>query len=162
MEDHIRPTRRPVTRLMAGFGPVAGLVIAAGLAGAASAQSASGTMSGYSRGYGTSASSFENPVNVSTTDANGNTTIVNGVMQAASGSIFSNLTSLGASSASSGAGTSSSGSSSYGSATAIGNNLNVQVSGSYNTVIVNSTQTNTGAISATTVLNGKVNLDGGE
>jgi holdfast attachment protein HfaA len=140
---------------------VAGAAIAAALAGGALAQSASSSMSSYSRGYGTNASSLESPVNVSTTDSNGNTTIVNGVMQAASGSIFSNLTTLGASSSSSGAGSTSS-NSSAGSATAIGTNLNVQVSGSYNTVIVNSTQTNTGAVSATTVLNGKVNLDGGD
>jgi holdfast attachment protein HfaA len=142
---------------------ISGAVVAAALASGVQAQSASSSMAAYSRGYGSNIGSLESPVNVSTTDANGNTTIVNGVMQAASGSIFSNLTSLGASNSSSGAGSTSSGSSSsYGSATAIGNNLNVQVSGSYNTVIVNSTQTNTGAVSATTVLNGKVNLDGGE
>ena len=49
-----------------------------------------------------------------------------------------------------------------GSATAIGNNLVVVTQGSYNTVIVNATQTNTGAVTATTqVLNGKVDLNGG-
>ena len=142
---------------------MAGLTIAGVIGGVASAQSASGTLSSYTKGYGTGTGGFESPVDVSTRDANGNMTIVNGVMQAASGSIFSNLATMGAASATSGAGTSSGGSaSSYGQATAIGNNLNVEVSGSYNTVIVNSTQTNTGAISATTVLNGKVNLDGAQ
>ena len=141
----------------------AGLVLAATGADIAAAQSASGTLSAYSKGYGTSSGGFESPVDVSTRDANGNMTIVNGVMQSAAGSIFSNLATMGAASTSSGAGSSSSGSSSsYGSATAIGNNLSVVVGGSYNTVIVNSTQTNTGAISATTVLNGKVNLDDGQ
>jgi len=142
---------------------VAGLVLAMATVDVAAAQSASGTMSAYSKGYGTSSGGFESPVDVSTRDANGNMTIVNGVMQSAAGSIFSNLATMGAASTSSGAGSSSSGSSSsYGSATAIGNNLSVVVGGSYNTVIVNSTQTNTGAISATTVLNGKVNLDDGQ
>jgi len=140
----------------------AGLVLAATGADIAAAQSASGTLSAYSKGYGTSSGGFESPVDVSTRDANGNMTIVNGVMQSAAGSIFSNLATMGAAGASSGAGSSSGGTTSYGSATAIGNNLNVQVSGAYNTVIVNSTQTNTGAISATTVLNGKVNLDDGQ
>ena len=52
-----------------------------------------------------------------------------------------------------------SGAGAIGGATAIGNNLSVNVSGQYNTVIVNSSQTNTGSVSATTTLNGKVNLD---
>ncbi len=157
MERHMRRTRQRVFRLAAGG------VLTCAFVGTAAAQSASSSMAAFSKGYGSGASGLESPVNVSTRDANGNLTIVDGVAQTSSGSIFSNLTSLGASSTTSGAGSSSSGSSSsYGSATAIGNNLNVQVSGSYNTVIVNSTQTNTGAISATTVLNGKVNLDGGQ
>ena len=42
------------------------------------------------------------------------------------------------------------------SATAIGNNLNVQVSGQWNTVIVNSKQTNTGSQSASAGLNGQL------
>jgi holdfast attachment protein HfaA len=47
-----------------------------------------------------------------------------------------------------------------GTATAIGNNLVVTTTGSYNTVIVNANQTNNGTVTATTtVLNGKVNLD---
>ncbi|MNT63655.1 hypothetical protein D3C72_2014870 [compost metagenome] len=41
-------------------------------------------------------------------------------------------------------------------ATAIGNNLNVVVQGNRNTVIVNSTQTNTGNITAGTALNGSL------
>ena len=64
-----------------------------------------------------------------------------------------------------GAGDSYGGVGSLGMATAVGNNLVVSVQGSNNTVIVNSTQTNNGAVTAKTVLNGKVNLDeadGGE
>jgi holdfast attachment protein HfaA len=142
---------------------LAGATVAAAAGGAAEAQSASGTLSSYTKGYGAGTGGFESPVDVSTRDANGNMTIVNGVMQAASGSIFSNLATMGAASSTSGAGSTSGGSAtSYGQATAIGNNLNVQVTGSYNTVIVNSTQTNTGAVTATTVLNGKVDLDGAQ
>jgi holdfast attachment protein HfaA len=132
-----------------------GLLVTSALfvsAGVAAAQSASSSFSGFSK----SASSYEAPINVATRDANGNMEIVDGVMQSPAGSIFSNLASSGVSSstATSGAGVVASGQ-----AVAIGNNLNVSVSGNYNTVIVNSSQTNTGAVSASTVLNGKVNLD---
>jgi len=120
-------------------------------AGAAHAQSASSSFSNFSR----SASGYEAPVNVATRDANGNMEIVNGVMQSPAGSIFSNLSSSGVSSSSTGAG----GAVASGQALAIGNNLNVTVSGEYNTVIVNASQTNTGSVTASTTLNGKVNLD---
>jgi holdfast attachment protein HfaA len=143
----------------AAFGAAVGCALTFGAVSLAAAQSASSSLSAFSKG----ASSFESPVNVSTRDANGNMTIVDGVMQSPAGSIFSNLSNLGVSSSASGAGTATSSSSGgAGSATAIGNNLNVVVTGDYNTVIVNSSQTNTGAVSATTVLNGKVNLDGGQ
>lgn len=143
----------------AAEGAAMGLIGLALSAGAAEAQSASGSLSGFSRG----SSSFESPVNVSTKDANGNMTIVDGVMQAASGTIFSNLASMGVATSTSGAGsTSAGGTGATGSATAIGNNLSVVVNGDNNTVIVNATQTNTGAITASTVLNGKVNLDGSQ
>ena len=64
----------------------------------------------------------------------------------------------GAASAYAGAGASSNGGTTIGGSTAIGNQLNVVVQGSRNTVIVNSTQTNTGAINAGTALNGNINL----
>ena len=140
MAEDVRMTRLKVSLA------VAGLAIAC--AGAAHAQSASSSFSGFSK----SSSSYEAPVNVATRDANGNMEIVNGVMQSPAGSIFSNLASSGVSGVSTGSATS-------GQATAIGNNLNVAVSGDYNTVIVNSSQTNTGAVTASTTLNGKVNLD---
>ena len=137
MAEDVRMTRLKVSLA------VAGLAIAC--AGAAQAQSASSSFSGFSK----SSSSYEAPINVATRDANGNMEIVNGVMQSPAGSIFSNLASSGV----------STGSATSGQATAIGNNLNVAVSGDYNTVIVNSSQTNTGAVTASTTLNGKVNLD---
>jgi holdfast attachment protein HfaA len=126
-------------------------------AGLAHAQSGSSTLSGFSQGYNGGLSTIQGAVNVSTRDANGNLTIVDGVTQIGSDqSMFARAGSTtGASDAYSGAGA-------IGGATAIGNNLSVNVSGNYNTVIVNSTQTNTGAVSATTTLNGKVNLDGAQ
>ncbi len=123
-------------------------------AGAARAQSGSSTLSGFSQGFNGGLSTIQGAVNVSTRDANGNLTIVDGVTQIGSDqSMFAKSGSTtGASDAYSGAGA-------IGGATAIGNNLSVNVSGQYNTVIVNSSQTNTGSVSATTTLNGKVNLD---
>jgi holdfast attachment protein HfaA len=136
---------------------VAGLVAALACAGAAQAQSASSTLSAFKAGYGgTGLSGFEQPINVNTRDANGNLVITDGVIQAGTdNSVFSHQMVGGASDSYSGAGA-------IGSATAIGNNLSVNVSGNYNTVIVNSTQTNTGSVTATTTLNGKVNLDAGQ
>lgn len=133
--------------------------------GAASAQSTSSSLSQYSRGYGSGASSYAEPINVSTRDANGNRTIIDGVIQSGnSNSIFGKLSVAGAGSEYTGAGSSTTTTGTAGgTATAIGNNLVVVTSGSYNTVIVNATQTNNGPVTATTtVLNGKINLDGGQ
>ena len=47
-------------------------------------------------------------------------------------------------------------------ATAIGNQLNVNVSGQWNTVVVNSTQTNNGDINASAQANGNVSNDNAE
>ena len=93
----------------------------------------------------------------STRDANGNRLIVDGIIQSGASSYSS--ASSGASSSYSGSGSSSSGGTAIGGATAIGNSLNVVVQGNHNTVIVNSRQTNTGNITAGTVLNGTLDLD---
>ncbi len=84
----------------------------------------------------------------STRDANGNRVIVNGVY---AGSSFSSQEGLiyGVGRGTSGAGTAT--------GTAIGNNLNVVVSGNYNTVIVTADQNNSG--DQTVVLNGGLHLD---
>ena len=143
-------------RRLLTLGVGAAVLGAAGLgaAGAAQAQSTgtgSSTMSGYRTGYGMNSSEFSNPVNVATTDNSGNHIYVDGVSQnGASGSIF-NRTSGGAGESYVGAGL-------IGSATAIGNNLQVSVVGSNNTVVVNSSQTNNAPVTAT-ILNGKVLLD---
>jgi holdfast attachment protein HfaA len=124
------------------------LLIAAGLVAAASsagAQTMSASAAAYNAGFGRVAGQENAPVNVQLTDANGNLLIENGVIRnAASGSIFANA---GVEANFSGAG--------GGSGTAIGNNLNVVVQGNYNTVIVNSTQINTGTVTTTTTINGK-------
>ena len=134
----------------------AGALVLAACASAAQAQSSSSTLSQFRQGYSGGLSGFEGAVNVSLRDANGNLVITDGVTQVGSDqSVFAKTGSSGASDAFAGAGA-------VGGASAIGNNLSVSVSGNYNTVVVNSTQTNNGNVSATTVLNGKVNLDAGQ
>jgi holdfast attachment protein HfaA len=133
------------------------LASAAALAfgGAAAAQSASSSASQFKYGFGgTGPGTLSQGVDVTTRDANGNKVIVDGVTQIGSDqSIFSHRSVGGAFDSFAGAG-------GLGAGTAIGNSLNVTVQGNYNTVLVNSTQINNGNINASTVLNGKVNLDG--
>jgi holdfast attachment protein HfaA len=119
--------------------PVA-LALAA-LAAQAQAQSMNTNAASYNAGYGRVQGSENRPVNPSTLDANGNRLVVNGIIQVGSGSFAS---------ASAGASASASGVGSGGAATAIGNNLTVVTNGSYNTVIVTSTQTNNGDVTAVT------------
>ena len=122
---------------------------------AVEAQSAgASTMGTYQAGYGGSRYTTARPQTGSTRDANGNRLIVNGIIQAGASSYAS--VSGGVSSSFSGAG--NSGGSAIGGSTAIGNNLNVVVQGNHNTVIVNSSQVNNGAISAGTSLNGTLRL----
>ena len=94
------------------------------------------------RPYGTTAGEENQPMSGSTRDANGNRVIVNGMYVDNSYSSSDGLT-YGVSRGTTGASTN---------ASAIGNSLNVVVAGSYNTVIVNSTQDNSG--DQTVVLNG--------
>ena len=130
---------------------------ACAVAGAAHAQSGSSTLSGFQQGYSGGLSSFESQVNVSTYAQGTNSVFVDGVSQIGSDqSVFSKVGST------TGASDSFNGAGAVGGASAIGNSLSVNVSGQYNTVVVNSTQVNNGNVSATTVLNGKVNLDGAQ
>ena len=90
----------------------------------------------FSRAFGMGWDNFDTPINPATRDENGNRTIVNGQIQidgSLTGSIGDGF-----------------GTSGVGSAQAIGNQLNVVTQGNYNTVIVNSNQTNNGDISAET------------
>ncbi|CAN5290436.1 holdfast attachment protein HfaA [soil metagenome] len=130
----------------------------AAFAGSALAQNTgSAGMAQFQAGYGGARYAVQTPQTGSTRDANGNRLIVDGIIQAGASSYSS--ASAGVSSSYSGAGSSSNGGTVIGGATAIGNSLNVVVQGNHNTVIVNSRQTNTGNISAGTVLNGTVDLN---
>ena len=112
-------------------------------AGPTQAQSISTNSADFNAGYKRVAGSENHPIDVSTRDANGNRIIVDGLMLTGEDqSSFS--TASGAVDAYAGVGAASGG------ATAIGNNLTVVTQGNYNTVIINSTQTNTGAVVATT------------
>lgn len=121
--------------------------------GAAMAQSMATNAASFNAGYGRVAGSENRPVDVSTRDANGNRVIVDGlILTGEDQSTFSSAS--GAVDAFSGVGAGSGG------ASAIGNSLVVVTQGNYNTVIVNSKQTNTGAVTAgATVTNGGVGND---
>ena len=135
------------TVCLAAMSPTLAFAQTTGSAGAASFQA----------GYGNARYAVTQPSTGSTRDANGNRLIVDGIIQSGASSYSS--ASSGASSSYAGAGSSGNGGTTIGGATAIGNNLNVVVQGNHNTVIVNSRQTNTGNISAGTVLNGTLDLD---
>lgn len=126
---------------------------AAGSACAQSSGTGSSTASAYKSGYSFTAGEISNPVSVSNKDANGNHVIVDGVTQTGSDQSIFYARRTG------GAGDSYAGAGGIGSATAIANNLQVSVVGDHNTVVVNSSQSNSGNVTAQTVLNGKVNLD---
>jgi holdfast attachment protein HfaA len=111
-------------------------------------------MGAYSAGYGGARYTTARPQSGSTRDANGNRLIIDGIIQAGA-STWSSATG-GVSSSYAGAG--SAGGTAIGGSTAIGNSLNVVVQGNHNTVIVNSTQVNNGAVTAGTALNGTLRL----
>ena len=125
------------------------------LPGVAAAQSAgSSGMGAYTAGYGGSRYTTARTQTGSTRDANGNRLIVDGIIQVGASTYSS--ASGGVSSSFTGAG--GSGGTAIGGSTAIGNSLNVVVQGNHNTVIVNSSQVNNGAITAGTSLNGTLRL----
>lgn len=127
------------------------IIVAVGLPTAAAAQSTgSSGAATYQAGYGGARYTTARPQTGSTRDTNGNRLIVNGLIQ--NGASAYSSASGGVSSSYSGAG--GTGLNAIGGASAIGNSLNVVVQGSHNTVIVNSTQTNNGAVTAGTALNG--------
>ncbi|WGM30344.1 holdfast anchoring protein HfaA [Brevundimonas sp. NIBR11] len=117
---------------------------------AAAQTSGSAGLATFQNGYGGARQSVATAQTGSTRDQNGNRLIVDGIIQA--GASTYSRQSGGVSQTYSGAG-GSQGTTIAGS-TAIGNNLNVVVQGSHNTVIVNSRQTNTGNVSARTDLTG--------
>lgn len=115
-------------------------------------QSGSGSLGQLQAGYAGSRYTTATSASGTTRDSNGNRLIVDGIIR--SGASSHSQSSSGVSSSSATAGRTAQGGSAIGGATAIGNNLNVVVHGNHNTVIVKSNQTNTGNISAGTVLNG--------
>ena len=132
----------------AGFASVLAL-----LASSASAQVAYDNAATYSSGYGMNAGSANQTVNASLRDANGNLELVNGQFQTSTMSQATGVQNMGA------LGTNNSGvgfgsGQTTGTASAIGNSLNVITTGSNNTVVVNSVQTNNGNQTATVKLNG--------
>ena len=109
---------------------------------AAFAQSMSSNSASYNAGYGRTAGQENRAVTYTTRDANGNQVIVDGIMQTGfDQSMFASSGAGGSLDTFAGVGASAS-------STAIGNNLVVVTQGNYNTVIVNSQQTNTGNVSA--------------
>jgi holdfast attachment protein HfaA len=118
-------------------------IAALSLAGSAAAQSMSTNSASFNAGYGRTAGQENRAVDVGTRDANGNRVIVDGIiLHGEDQSSFASAGAGGAIDTFAGVGAS-------GSSQAIGNNLVVITQGNYNTVIVNSQQTNTGNVSAT-------------
>jgi holdfast attachment protein HfaA len=133
----MRPAR-PAAASLFGFA----LLSAVAFAGAAGAQSMSANSASFNAGYGRFAGQENQPVETGIRDANGNLVIVDGLIQTGvDQSGFSG-------SATAGAFDSIAGVSAGSGSTAIGNNLEVVTQGNYNTVIINSEQTNTGNVSA--------------
>lgn len=105
----------------------------------------------YSQPIGLAPGQETQPIDPSLRDANGNLTVVNGQFTSSSMSQQSGVQR--ASTAMSGSGGTGSGAM-FGGATAIGNSLNVITTGSNNTVVVTSTQTNNGNQEANVSVNG--------
>lgn len=137
------------------------MLTAAALSAAAPAmaQSTGGSAGSWNVPYGASLGEENRAFNPPGRDANGNRVVVNGRI----------LTSAEASSLSTGM-DESTGGYGYGASSAIGNQLNVVTQGSWNTVIVDSTQINNGDVSADVdshaaaqsgadVLNGEIDLN---
>jgi holdfast attachment protein HfaA len=100
----------------------------------------------YNNPFGMSAAQENAPVNSSLRDANGNLTVVNGQITSAFGGVGNVQSSTGVGYG--GSGTS-------GTATAIGNSLNVVTTGSNNIVIVDANQTNNGNQTANSTVSGQ-------
>ena len=128
-------------------------IVGLGVLGTAGAQSMSSNSAAFNSGYGRIAGQENRVVEYSTRDANGNRVIVDGVMlTGADQSVYSSSHSSGSLDAYSGVG----GQGGYSGSTAIGNNLSVITQGNNNTVIVNSSQVNTGNVTAGSSTNGGV------
>ena len=129
------------------FGGIAAIAASAlSLCGAAHAQAAS-SLSEFERPYGYGYGEESRPYSAATRDANNNQVVINGLIGGGSGLGTGLYTGWGQTENASGM---------IGSGTAIGNQLNVHVNGSNNTVIIDSTQINNG--DQTVNLNGKLDF----
>jgi len=131
-----------------------GAAAAIALAPPAFAQVAYDNAGTYSSGYGASGGSYNQPVNASLRDANGNLTLVNGQFTSSTMSQMTGVQNMSQAGTGVGFGGGTTTSTANGTATAIGNSLNVITTGSNNTVVVNSVQNNSGNQTATVSMNG--------
>ncbi len=120
------------------------LALLTGLAVAplAQAQSMSTNSAGFNAGYGRVAGEENRLADYGTRDANGNRVIVDGIIQTGEDQSYFGRVGGGVGGTTSGVGGLGN------SSTAIGNNLVVITQGSWNTVIIDSTQINNGNVSA--------------
>jgi holdfast attachment protein HfaA len=118
------------------------LVAGLSLGSAAQAQTITSNSASMNAGYGRAPGQENRLTDFGGRDANGNRLIVDGVIQTGEDQSVFARTGGGVSSSMSGVGALG------GSSTAIGNNLVVVTQGSWNTVIVNSSQTNNGNVTA--------------
>ncbi|HVY87641.1 MAG TPA: holdfast anchoring protein HfaA [Hyphomonadaceae bacterium] len=159
--------RGPNVLLSGALGALAGVAIVGGaiallsfpaFAQNAASNPASSYGGDFERPFGFSYGQETQAFDANTRDANGNRLIVDGrIMTGMDQSTLSMSTASASAWAQASAGAGFGGSVQN---NAIGNQLNVITQGNYNTVIVNSTQTNTGnqSASSSSVLNGKINL----
>ncbi|GAA0524788.1 holdfast attachment protein HfaA [Rhizomicrobium palustre] len=108
----------------------------------------------YNSPYGMNAGQENQAINPSLRDGNGNLTVVNGQFTSSSFSHQTGVQTMGTISSSSLAGLGTGAGTTYGTASAIGNSLNVVTVGNNNTVVVNSNQINNGNQTATVAING--------
>ena len=127
---------------------MAGVFLVLVAAGAAQAQQMNTNSTSFNAGYGRTAGEENRPVDFSLRDASGNLTIIDGVMNTGP-----DQSTLAGSTIDAGGNFTGVGGIYTSSPSAIGNNLTVVTEGNYNTVIVNSVQTNNGTVSATGVIN---------
>lgn len=129
---------------------VVALVAGLGLTTAAQAQTMTTNSASMNAGYGRASGEENRLTDFGGRDANGNRLIVDGVIQTGEDQSVFARSGGGVSDSMSGVGALG------GSSTAIGNNLVVVTQGNWNTVIVNSSQTNNGNVSAGSSTSGGV------
>jgi holdfast attachment protein HfaA len=131
------------------------LILLAGLTVACAAQAADyGNAASYNSPYGMSAGQENQAINPSLRDSNGNLTVVNGQFTSSTFSRQTGVQSMGTISSGTLSSLGTSSATTYGTATAIGNSLNVVTVGNNNTVIVNANQINNGNQTATVAITG--------